>query len=77
MFGEADVTTDMLRDRERDARLRLMAWHDAAAFLDYAALEFIADATTQGYLHHVAQCQRDEAERRYAAIAGLEPVLST
>lgn len=61
---------------ERDARLRLMAWRDAAAWLDYAALEFVADATTQGYLHHVAQCQRDEAERRYATLAGLEPVVS-
>lgn len=59
---------------EQDARLRLMAWRDAAAWLDYAGLEFVADETTRGYLFHVAQCQREEAERRYAALAGLEPV---
>ena len=74
-MGEPDVTTEMLREQTADARLRLMAWRDAAAWLDYAALEFVADATTQGYLFHVAQCQREEAERRYAERAGLEPVV--
>jgi hypothetical protein len=58
----------------KDAMLRLMAWRDTAAWLDYAAVEFVADEFTRSYLAHIAQCIRDEAERRYAAAAGLEPV---
>jgi hypothetical protein len=59
-----------------EARLLLAAWREVAQWLDYAALEFVADATTKGYLHHVAQCIRDEGERRYAAAAGLTPAAS-
>jgi hypothetical protein len=62
---------------QTDALLRLAAWRDAAAWLDYTALEFVADETTRGYLFHVAQCQRDEAERRYATLAGLDPVIAS
>lgn len=58
-----------------EARIRLTAWHDVAAWLDYAALEFVADATTRGYLHHVAECVRDEAEQRYARRAGFDPAI--
>lgn len=61
---------------QRDALLRLVAWRDVAAWLDHTALEFVVDATTQDYLVHVAQCVRDEAERRYAARAGLDPVVA-
>lgn len=56
-----------------EPRIRLTAWHDTAAWLDYAALEFVADQATRGYLHHVAECIRDEAERRYAAASGFTP----
>lgn len=63
------------REARREAGLSLLSWRDAAAWLDYAAEEFAADATTRGWLHHVAQCQREEAERRFAEKAGLEPVL--
>ena len=55
------------------AASRLVAWHDVARWLDYCSAEFVADATTQGYLEHVAQCIREEGERRYAIAAGLEP----
>ena len=61
---------------EREARLLLAGWREVAQWLDYAALEFVADATTRGYIHHVAQCVRDEGERRYAQPAGLIPVVS-
>lgn len=58
----------------RDAQLRLASWREAATWLDYAAVEFVADETTRSYLEHVAQCQREEAERRFAAAAGFTPV---
>lgn len=59
---------------ESEARLLLAAWREVAQWLDYAAMEFVADATTKGYLHHVAQCVRDEGERRYAQAAGLASI---
>jgi hypothetical protein len=58
----------------REARVRLTAWHDVAQWLDYGADEFVADATTAGYLHHVGQCVREEGERRYADAALLAAV---
>ena len=58
----------------RDAQLRLVTWREVASWLDYAAAEFVADATTRGYLHHVGQSVREEGERRYALRAGFEPV---
>lgn len=60
--------------QQREALFRLVTWREVAAWLDHTALEFVVDATTQDYLVHVAQCVRDEAERRYAERAGLVPV---
>lgn len=56
---------------------RLIAWREVAAWIDYVAMEWIADRPTAGYLHHVGQCVRDEGERKYAAAAGFEPAIST
>lgn len=56
---------------EREAGLYLAAWHDVARWLDYAAAEFVADATTASHLNHVGQCVREEGERRFAGPAGL------
>lgn len=53
------------------ARICLGSWHDVSTWLDYVSLEFVCDATTRGYLEHVAQCVREEAERRFAEDAGL------
>jgi hypothetical protein len=58
------------------ARIRLEAWRDTAGWLDYAAAEFIPDQSTRGYLEHVAECIRDESERRYAAQAGFDPAVT-
>jgi len=55
------------------ARVRLEAWRECAAWLDYAAAEFVADQATRGYLEHVSVCIRDESERRYAERAGFDP----
>jgi hypothetical protein len=63
-------------ERER-AQEHLVAWRDVARWLDYAAAEFVADVTTRGYLNHIAQCVRDEGERRHAEPAGFESVAST
>jgi len=60
----------------KEASLRLVAWHEVAAWLDHTAEEFVADATTRGYLEHVGQCIRDEGERKYAARAGVESIAS-
>lgn len=76
MTEVTELERELAASDERDARLRLVAWREAAAFLDYAAGEFVADATTRGYLEHVAQCQREEAERRFAKRAGFTPTLS-
>ena len=69
-----DVQVEMARAAARDAALRLVAWNDVAAWLGYAALEFVKDEQTRGYLLHVGECVRDEGERRYARRAGVEPV---
>lgn len=53
------------------ARLRLESWREVSAWLDYAAAEFVADEATRGYLHHISECVRDEADRRYAAAGGF------
>lgn len=65
------LEAEMAASTQRDAGLALAHWRDAAAWLDYAAVEFVADGTTRSYLEHVAQCQREEAERRFAAAAGF------
>lgn len=57
---------------EREAQLYLAAWHDVSKWIDYCALEFVADATSAGHLHHVGQCVREEGERRFASAAGLD-----
>lgn len=68
---ETTLEREFAASAERNARLNLVAWHDVAAWLDYAAAEFVKDATTAGYLSHVGQCVREEGERRYAEPAGL------
>jgi hypothetical protein len=65
------ASDELVEETRRRAREHLVAWHDVAAWLDYAAAEFVADATTRGYLEHVGQCVRDEGERRHAARAGF------
>lgn len=50
----------------REAQRRLVTWRDVAAWIDYAADEFRADAPMRTDLHHVGQCVRDEGERRYS-----------
>lgn len=56
-----------------EAALRLVAWREVAAWLDYAAAEF-ADAASGAYLERIAMCVREEAERRHARAAGAMPV---
>lgn len=58
---------------EREAQLYLASWRDVAVWLDYAAAEFVADITSRSNLEHVAQCVREEGERRYARAAGFAP----
>jgi hypothetical protein len=55
---------------------RLLVWREVAAWTDYCAAEFVSDAATASYLEHVAQCQREEGERRYAERAGFTPAMS-
>lgn len=63
-------------NKRNEALTRLDAWHDVAKWIDYVAAEFVADATTRGYLEHVAQCTREEGERRYAVACGFAPAVS-
>ena len=58
------------------ARIRLEAWRSVSGWLDYASAEFIPDETTRSYLEHVAECIRDESERRYAELAGFDPAVA-
>ena len=58
------------------ARIRLEAWRQVSAWLDYAAAEFVSDAAYRADIEHVASCVRDESERRYAAQAGFDPAVT-
>jgi hypothetical protein len=54
------------------ALIELATWHKVAAWIDYVAMEWVADNTTRGYLFHVAQCVREEGERILAARVEVE-----
>jgi hypothetical protein len=69
-----DIVVDLHDVAVREARVQLATWHDVSQWLDYGAAEFVPDATTRGYLHHVAQCVREEGERRLAERADLAVV---